>query len=280
MKNTGVEIVQTIDRISCGSGGSFSSSSDVSVWLLCPTRESDEGASFPKQGPTFNDVWQTLEINSNHPVVVDLLAKIIAGKSDKAEADTAQVLFQTALADVSALVNRGLRFSLHVEALAAPRLREAERGLTSLQLPVDCRILDLDGQRHEDWMSMVATWADEVASLHVTMALEAGWRTERWCTAARGALRRLVCWARTVTRRKPERIPTSSAASSASRHRTTTSSIGPRGMRARNSGDTAGTSSTTEFWCMFSCRLLVSGAIWCMKRDRCTATTLLYGDVH
>merc|ERR1711956_81320 len=102
--------VQTIDRISCGSG-------DVSVWLLCPTRESDEGASFPKQGPTFNDVWQkTLEINPNHPVVVDLLAKIKADKSDKAAVDTAEVLFQTALiesgyelADASALVNRVYR---------------------------------------------------------------------------------------------------------------------------------------------------------------------------
>merc|ERR1711972_594644 len=40
---------------------------------------------------------KTLEINPNHPVVVDLLAKIKADKSDKAAADTAQVLFQTAL---------------------------------------------------------------------------------------------------------------------------------------------------------------------------------------
>merc|ERR1712193_361800 len=55
---------------------------------------------------------KTLEINPNHPVVVDLLTKIKADKSDKASADTAQVLFQTALiesgyelADASALVN-------------------------------------------------------------------------------------------------------------------------------------------------------------------------------
>merc|ERR1712203_218569 len=59
---------------------------------------------------------KTLEINPNHPVVVNLLAKIKADKSDKAAADTAQVLFQTALiesgyelADASALVNRVYR---------------------------------------------------------------------------------------------------------------------------------------------------------------------------
>merc|ERR1711907_147014 len=59
---------------------------------------------------------KTLEINPNHPVVVDLLAKIKADKSDKAAIDTAQVLFQTALiesgyeiADPSALVNRVYR---------------------------------------------------------------------------------------------------------------------------------------------------------------------------
>merc|ERR1712019_201810 len=59
---------------------------------------------------------KTLEINPNHPVVVDLLAKIKADKSDKATMDTAQVLFQTALiesgyelTDASALVNRVYR---------------------------------------------------------------------------------------------------------------------------------------------------------------------------
>merc|ERR1712242_504799 len=59
---------------------------------------------------------KTLEINPNHPVVVDLLAKIKADKSDKAAADSAAVLFQTALiesgyelADASALVNRVYR---------------------------------------------------------------------------------------------------------------------------------------------------------------------------
>merc|ERR1711937_716626 len=59
---------------------------------------------------------KTLEINPNHPVVADLLAKVKADKEDKAALDTAQVLFQTALiesgyeiADPSALVNRVYR---------------------------------------------------------------------------------------------------------------------------------------------------------------------------
>merc|ERR1712054_65590 len=59
---------------------------------------------------------KTLEINPNHPVVVDLLNKVKADKEDKATLDTAQVLFQTALiesgyeiADPSALVNRVYR---------------------------------------------------------------------------------------------------------------------------------------------------------------------------
>eukprot|EP00927_Polykrikos_kofoidii_P024993 TRINITY_DN2255_c0_g1_i1.p1 TRINITY_DN2255_c0_g1~~TRINITY_DN2255_c0_g1_i1.p1 ORF type:complete len:175 (-),score=47.16 TRINITY_DN2255_c0_g1_i1:300-797(-) len=59
---------------------------------------------------------KTLEINPNHPVVVDLLSKVKANKEDKAAIDTAQVLFQTALiesgyeiADPSALVNRVYR---------------------------------------------------------------------------------------------------------------------------------------------------------------------------
>merc|ERR1712176_964024 len=59
---------------------------------------------------------KTLEVNPNHPVVIDLLSKIKADKEDKASVDTAQVLFQTALiesgyeiADPSALVNRVYR---------------------------------------------------------------------------------------------------------------------------------------------------------------------------
>merc|ERR1712061_862119 len=59
---------------------------------------------------------KTLEINPNHPVVVDLLSKIKADKEDQAAKDTAHVLFLTALiesgyeiADPSALVNRVYR---------------------------------------------------------------------------------------------------------------------------------------------------------------------------
>merc|ERR1719162_1955999 len=40
---------------------------------------------------------KTLEINPNHPVVVDLLSKVKADKEDKAAVDSASVLFQTAL---------------------------------------------------------------------------------------------------------------------------------------------------------------------------------------
>merc|ERR1712232_144056 len=61
-------------------------------------------------------VRKTLEVNPNHPVIVDLLTKVKADKEDKAGVDTAQVLFQTALiesgyeiADPSALVNRVYR---------------------------------------------------------------------------------------------------------------------------------------------------------------------------
>merc|ERR1739848_631649 len=59
---------------------------------------------------------KTLEVNPNHPVVVDLLAKIKDDKENAAALDTAQVLFQTALiesgydiADPTALVNRVYR---------------------------------------------------------------------------------------------------------------------------------------------------------------------------
>merc|ERR1712232_39734 len=59
---------------------------------------------------------KTLEINPNHPVVIDLLNKVKASKDDAAALDTCQVLFQTALiesgyeiTDPSALVNRVYR---------------------------------------------------------------------------------------------------------------------------------------------------------------------------
>jgi len=55
---------------------------------------------------------KTLEVNPNHPVVVDLLEKVKSDKENPAAVDTAQVLFQTALiesgydiADPTALVN-------------------------------------------------------------------------------------------------------------------------------------------------------------------------------
>merc|ERR1711871_1656146 len=59
---------------------------------------------------------KTLEVNPNHPVIIDLLEKVKADKEEAAALDTAQVLFQTALvesgyevADPSALVNRVYR---------------------------------------------------------------------------------------------------------------------------------------------------------------------------
>merc|ERR1739846_199192 len=59
---------------------------------------------------------KTLEVNPNHPVIIDLLSKVKTDKEDPAAKDTAQVLFQTALiesgyelADASALVNRVYR---------------------------------------------------------------------------------------------------------------------------------------------------------------------------
>merc|ERR1712083_542012 len=59
---------------------------------------------------------KTLEVNPNHPVIADLLSKVMASKDDAAAMDTAQVLFQTALiesgyelTDASSLVNRVYR---------------------------------------------------------------------------------------------------------------------------------------------------------------------------
>merc|ERR1739847_144165 len=59
---------------------------------------------------------KTLEVEPNHPVIVDLLSKVKADKEDKVAVDSAQVLFQTALiesgyeiADPSALVSRVYR---------------------------------------------------------------------------------------------------------------------------------------------------------------------------
>merc|ERR1711907_906568 len=59
---------------------------------------------------------KTLEVNPNHPVVIDLLSKVKADKEDKAAVDSASVFFQIALiesgyeiADPTALVNRVYR---------------------------------------------------------------------------------------------------------------------------------------------------------------------------
>merc|ERR1712028_220710 len=59
---------------------------------------------------------KTLEINANHPVIIDLLSKVKDDKENAAALDTAGVLFQTALiesgyeiADPSALVSRVYR---------------------------------------------------------------------------------------------------------------------------------------------------------------------------
>merc|ERR1712137_185259 len=59
---------------------------------------------------------KTLEVNPNHPVVIDLLGRVKADKDDKVAVDTAQVLFQAALiesgydiSDPSVLVARVYR---------------------------------------------------------------------------------------------------------------------------------------------------------------------------
>merc|ERR1711865_1355850 len=59
---------------------------------------------------------KTLEVNANHPVIVDLLSKVKANKEDAAAMDSALVLFQTALiesgydvSDPTSLVNRVYR---------------------------------------------------------------------------------------------------------------------------------------------------------------------------
>merc|ERR1712151_1118238 len=77
---------------------------------------------------------KTLEVNPNHPVVVDLLSKVKDDKENKAALDTAQVLFQTALiesgheiADPSALVNRVYRLmSKELGVDPAAPLKEVE----------------------------------------------------------------------------------------------------------------------------------------------------------
>merc|ERR1711879_429258 len=90
---------------------------DLAVRLLRAAGKGNEVAGVPKQGSDVLDgCRKTLEINANHPVIVDLLSKVKASKDDAVALDTAQVLFQTALiesgfdfADPSTLVNRVYR---------------------------------------------------------------------------------------------------------------------------------------------------------------------------
>merc|ERR1712193_16296 len=76
----------------------------------------DAGVKVEKVQLSMMSGRKTLEINPNHPVITDLLAKVKADKEDKSAVDSASVLFQTALiesgyeiADPSALVTRVYR---------------------------------------------------------------------------------------------------------------------------------------------------------------------------
>merc|ERR1719198_2638475 len=79
---------------------------------------------------------KTLEINPNHPVIVDLLSKVKADKEDKSAVDSASVLFQTALiesgyeiADPTALVKRV--YSLMSKELGV----DPDAPLTEVEIP-------------------------------------------------------------------------------------------------------------------------------------------------
>merc|ERR1712207_62957 len=92
-----------------------------------------------------------LEINPNHPVVIDLLSKIKADKEDKAAKDTAQVLFQTALiesgyeiADPSALVSRVYR--LMSKELGV----DPDAPLTEIEVPEDEEEAEEDDKEDEE----------------------------------------------------------------------------------------------------------------------------------
>jgi len=94
---------------------------------------------------------KTLEINPNHPVVVDLLSKVKANKEDSAAKDTAAVLFQTALiesgyeiADPSALVNRVYR--LMSKELGV----DPDAPLKELEVPEDEEEAEEDDDKEEE----------------------------------------------------------------------------------------------------------------------------------
>merc|ERR1712242_493789 len=94
---------------------------------------------------------KTLEVNPNHPVVIDLLSKVKADKEDPAAKDTAQVLFQTALiesgyelADASALVNRVYR--LMSKELGV----DPDAPLTEVEVPEEEEEAEEDDEKEEE----------------------------------------------------------------------------------------------------------------------------------
>merc|ERR1719188_1713044 len=94
---------------------------------------------------------KTLEINPNHPVVIDLLSKIKADKEDAAAKDTAAVLFQTALiesgyeiADPSALVKRV--YSLMSKELGV----DPDAPLAEVEVPEEEEAEEDDDDREEE----------------------------------------------------------------------------------------------------------------------------------
>merc|ERR1719491_2149688 len=94
---------------------------------------------------------KTLEVNPNHPVIVDLLSKVKADKENAAAKDTAQVLFQTALiesgyelADASALVNRVYR--LMSKELGV----DPDAPLTEVEVPEEEEAEEEEGEEGEE----------------------------------------------------------------------------------------------------------------------------------
>merc|ERR1712043_138761 len=94
---------------------------------------------------------KTLEINPNHPVIADLLAKIKVSKEDPAALDTAAVLFQTALiesgyeiADPSALVNRVYRLMSKEIGV------DADAPLKEIEVPEDTEEEEAEDEEEKD----------------------------------------------------------------------------------------------------------------------------------
>merc|ERR1711920_996305 len=105
---------------------------------------------------------KTLEINPNHPVIVDLLSKVKGDKEDKAALDTAQVLFQTALIesgyelpDASALVNRVYR--LMSKELGV----DPDAPLTEVEVPEDEEETEEEEEEGEEGEDDEASSGDE-----------------------------------------------------------------------------------------------------------------------